>query len=216
VDLDSYLDDGGPKRVAPPALKAGEVQTDEHDDSIDFGQVSLALLLAPHVGGEAAWRAVQGWAGDATVNYRRGAQGPHCLRIAVAFDNPLETTVFRTAADSWAHALPGATAVIEGDLAVLDTCDPGPAGPPVPEPAGATVTDVIVARGDLLAGLVGQGIGVDAARCIRDGVLGRLGVQRFFELDERLTKNPEDAEAQGAVTAASTAAARDCGVGGGG
>jgi hypothetical protein len=215
VDLDAYEAKAGPKRVAPPAVHPGDVRTDQKDDSVDFGQLNLALLLAPHVGGDVAWRSVQGWAGDSTLNYRRGGKdGPHCLRIAVAFDNPVETSTFRSAAESWRQAIPGATAAVEDGMAVLDTCDPGPDGPPVPEPAGASVTEVVVARGDLLAGLVSQGIPAPAATCLRDEVLQQMGVERFLELDQRLVADPKDADANAAVQAAFASAGRNCGLGG--
>jgi hypothetical protein len=168
------------------------------------------------VGGDAAWHAVQGWAGDSTVNYRRGGKtGPHCLRIAVAFDNAVQTSSFRSAAEAWRSALPGATAAVEDGLAVLDTCDPGPEGPPVPEPQGASVTEVVVARQDLLTGLVTQGLPSPTAACVRDAVLADLGVQRFLELDQQLTEHPDDPAAQGAVAESFTSAGRACGLGGG-
>jgi hypothetical protein len=210
VDISVYYDDEGPRKVKAPALRDGEEEVDEPDD---FGQVSLALLLAPHVGSEEAWAAVQGWAGDASRIYRtEDGEGPYCVRVAVAFDGGLERNAFESAAEAWAAAIPGAKVGSDEDLVVLDACDPGPSGPPVPTPEGPSVTEVVAVSSDVVRQLVLSGVPRDAAECVRGSVFDRLSMERFVELDRRLTEDPEDAEALGQVQEAFGAAAEVCGL----
>ena len=210
ADIDEYLEGGAPRKVSTPKLADGEKESDDPDD---FGQLSLALLLAPHVGSEAAWRAVQGWAGDASATYRVGDDGPPCIRIAVGFDGANFAGEFLSAARTWAAAIPGASARNDGEKVVLEACDPGPDGPPVVELEGVSVTEVVAARSDLESALTVQGVPEDAAACVTDKVLTRMGVSRFLELDAQLVEQPDDAAAQQEVAEVFTAAATQCGLG---
>ena len=211
VDLEAYDADEPPRKVAAPALRPGEEETGEADD---FGQLSLALLLAPHVGADAAWESVQGWSGDATRPYRRGSDGPYCLRVAVAFDGAAQSTAFRSAAQKWAAALSAASATVstDEDLVVLDACDPGAEGPPVPEAGPLSVSEVVVAEVDLVAALVDLGVPRDAAECLRTAVFDRISVERYLELDARLGEDGGDAEAQREVQDVFAAAGASCGL----
>jgi hypothetical protein len=212
ADLDEYLEGKPPRKVEEPAVAAGEKRTDEPDEIEDFGQLSLALLLAPHVGAEAAWSAVEGWAGDAMTTYRVGKKGPPCIRIAVAFEDASHAGAFATAAQAWARTLPGAQVSSDDDLVRLQACDPGPDGPPVVALSGASVTEVVVARSDLTASLVQQQLPADAADCVAENVFARIGVAKFLELDDRLVADPSDSAAQQEASEVFVAAARDCGL----
>ena len=191
VRPETYLDGEEVAEVKPTALKKGESSTDEADD---FGQISLALMLAPHVGADRAWSAVEGWAGDATSYYRNGDDGPPCVRIDVEFDNPTRASDFASEARSWESAMGDASVDREDERVTLDACDPGPDGPVVKD-ADPSLTDSLVLRGDLVNSWVSEGADVEVAACVSDHLIKSMGAKRFGELDERLIENEEDQEA---------------------
>lgn len=210
VRPETYLRGQKVAKVKATALKKGESSTDEADD---FGQVSLALMLAPHVGADRAWSAVDGWAGDATSYYREGDDGPACVRLDVEFDDASGARDFEEQARVWEAAMADASVVRDDERVTLDACDPGPDGPEVKD-AEPSLTESLVLRADLVNSWVSEGADVDAAACVSDHLIESLGAKRFGELDERLIENEDDQEAIDEIQTAMAAAQPRC-IGGG-
>ena len=206
VRPETYLRGQKVAKVKATALEKGESSTDEADD---FGQVSLALMLAPHVGADSAWSAVEGWAGDATNYYREGDDGPACVRIDVEFDDPIRASDFATQARKWASAMADASVEEDDERVTLEACDPGPDGPAVKD-AEPSLTESLVLRGDLMNSWVSEGADVDAAACVSDHLIESLGAKRFAELDARLVENEGDQAAIEEIQTAMAAAQPRC------
>lgn len=200
----AYLNDEAVKKVATPALAAGETMIKDSDG--DFGMVSLLVVLAERIDYSVAWKSVQGWAGDSVVAFERGDDT--CVRIDVVFDEAPQAEQFESAFAEWAKGYP-ATYSHADRTARLESCDPGT------ERAGRAEGHVsgiegLSIRGSLMASLSDAGVPADKTGCIADGALDRVTANRFLELDRELTENPTSA----AVTEVQTAtarAARACG-----
>lgn len=211
VRPETYLRGQKVTKVDATALEKGESSTDVADD---FGQISLALLLAPHVGADRAWSAVEGWAGDATSYYREGDDGPACVRIDVEFDDKGRASAFAEQARRWESAMAGSSVEQDDERVTLDACDPGPNGPAVKD-AEPSLTQSLVLRADLVNSWVSEGADVEAAACVSDHLIDALGAKRFAELDERLIANEDDEEAIAEIQGAMAAAQPRCMAGGG-
>lgn len=194
----AYLDDQAVAKVATAALAAGETLIKDSDG--DFGMVSLLVVLAERIDYSVAWKAVQGWAGDAVVAFERGDDT--CVRIDVVFDQAPQAEQFESAFAEWAEGYP-ATSSRSDRTARLESCDPGT------ERAGRAEGHVsgiegLSIRDSLMESLSAAGVPADKTSCIADGALDLVTANRFLELDRQLTDNPTSA----AITEVQTATAR--------
>jgi hypothetical protein len=175
------------EKVAAPKVRAPEVAIKQDPSDADFGQVSLAIVLAPHVGTDEAIAAVDGWSGDAVTRYRPRKGGPSCIRVAVAFDSAAGAERFSRDAALWAAAIPGASVspVAGSDrIAQLDACDPGAKGPAV-KAASPTVTEALDLRIDIVSSFIESGVAAPGAQCVVDAAVARVGTTHLQELNER-------------------------------
>jgi hypothetical protein len=213
VHPDRYPAEGKARQVPKPKLKPGEVRIKQDVSEGDFGEVSLAIVLAPHVGAEEALAAVSDWTDDAVVRYRAKKGGPACIRVAVAVKGVASADRFQRAAQRWAEAIPGASVIpldadgFEG--AVLDACDPGADGPAVKPAAAPTVTETLGVRADLVSVFLAEGLPKQAAECLADRGIAKLGTAHVLELNPKVESDPAAlAEVQQAFAAAAT----ECGL----
>lgn len=197
----TYLDEQRASDVATPALFAGETAIDDTEG--DFGMLSLLVVLAERVPWVEAWDAVRGWAGDATIAFRRG--GDTCVRTDVVFDDGAGAGAFAAAFDRWAEGLPARVRRTQSKVR-FESCDPGTS---TTSPSGDHVSGItgLVLRRSISQEFERLGVPADAAGCIADGILRRLGAQRVAQLDEQLSNTPDDAAAREVEAAAREAAA---------
>lgn len=207
VEPQTYLDGQGAKDVKAPALHKGEKVVEDSEG--DFGMLSLLVVLAERVPWTDAWDAVQGWAGDSTIAFRRG--GDTCVRADVAFDDSAAAGRFASTFGEWAKGMP-ARSSRTGDVVQWESCDPGKDAP-APADASGHVSGIngLALRRSIAQEFESSGAPKTTAFCVADGLLHRLGAQRVSELDELLQSNPDDTAAIREVQAAAQSAASTCG-----
>lgn len=177
----SYLQRQRVETVATPTAAAGETLI-EHSET-DFGMVSLLVVLSERLEFPVAWRAVQGWAGDAAAAFER--DGKTCVRANVRFDQAAQAEQFELAFSQWGQGLP--TTHSRADRVVsLESCDPGSAaGAGRPEGHVSGMEGLGIRMG-LSFQIAANGVDEDKADCMADRILENLGINRFVELDEEL------------------------------
>jgi hypothetical protein len=209
VEPQTYLDGQGAEHVKTPALGKGEKAV--KDSEGDFGMLSLLVVLAERVPWTDAWDAVQGWAGDAVVAFRRG--GDTCVRADVAFDDQAAAGRFASTFAAWAKGLP-ARSSRSGAVVQWESCDPGTKGtaatPGADDGHVSGITGLALRR-SIAQEFESSGAPHDTAYCVADGLLHRLGAQRVADLDRLLQSNPNDTTAVREVQAAAQGAASACG-----
>jgi hypothetical protein len=181
----TLLDGSKFETVAPPKLRHGEKRVGAPDS---FGAFALYQVLASRIDPADALKAVDGWGGDAMINFRRGSTT--CLRSTFVGRDRGKTALIGAALKQWAAAMPpGAATVENGKQVVLTTCDPGAAATEAPNRA---LTALILAntRNELFVEVLKQGIGVPVAACTSD-TLVRDPV--FTPILQTLTENPNSA-----------------------
>jgi hypothetical protein len=208
VEPETYLDGEGAKDVGTPSLRKGEKLV--KDSAGDFGMLSLLVVLAERVPWTDAWDAVQGWAGDAVVAFRRG--GDTCVRADVSFDDQAAAGRFAATFSEWAKGLP-ARASRTGSTVQWESCDPGTRGTAAPRDGDGHVSGItgLALRRSIAQEFESSGASHDTAYCVADGLLRRLGAQRVSDLDRLLQSNPNDTAAVREVQAAAQGAAAACG-----
>ena len=148
-------------RVAAPRLLAGEHRIGTPDV---LGPFALYTMLSSRIDPVQALDAMDGWAGDAKVSFRR--HGTRCLRVAVAGHTPTQTQRILTALRDYAAAIPAASSTVEdtGSTATLTACDPGERSTPA-VPYARRALRLLTLRNDVVAGALAVGTSMDSARC---------------------------------------------------
>jgi hypothetical protein len=165
VDPQSYLDGDRPSTVRPPGLRRGERAVGTPDD---FGMLSLLLVLGERLPFPDAWRAVVGWKGDASRDFRR--RGLDCIRVRTELDTANDATELLGALRVWAAGRGGAVTSSAGRYVTFSSCDPGTATT-TNDPDRPRTFEVLQLRGELLSSLEGNGLDHDEATCVTDDVL---------------------------------------------
>lgn len=198
----TYLDGQTARSVPVAALGRGERAIPGSES--DFGMLSLLILLGERLDFSDAWGAVQGWAGDAAIGFER--DGRSCVRMKVFFDDPSQAARFGEAVVRWGAGLP-VKADVTGHAATVESCDPGPR----PGRAEGHLSGIqgFGLRSDLIAALSESGVPATAAPCVVDGVLGRLGADRYVVLDTEAAERPTGKAAR-ELERAFTAVAETC------
>jgi hypothetical protein len=198
----TYLDRQRAFDVDTPELAGSEKAIDDSEG--DFGMLSLLVVLAERIPWVEAWDAVQGWAGDATIAFRRGDDT--CVRTDVLFDDEASGNRFAAAFQRWADGLP-AHALRTGPSVRWESCDPGTGT----EPPGEHVSGItgLALRRSITESFEGLGAPRPTAVCIADGMLHRLGALHVAQLDQRL-RDERDEAAVAEVQAVTRDAAAQC------
>lgn len=202
---DTYLGEQAITKVKTPALAAGEKVIADSDG--DFGMVSLLVVLAERIDYEVAWKAVQGWAGDAVIGFERG--GRTCVRIDVAFDEAAQAEGFEAAFDQWSEDFPASHSRNDRTV-LLESCDPGTAGPAGRAEGHISGIQGLGLRAQLLTDLADGGWPQDKVACVADNLIEALTATRFVELDQQLQDRPSKV-AVAEVERATVKAGRICG-----
>jgi hypothetical protein len=209
VEPQTYLDGEGAEDVKTPALRKGEKVLEDSEG--DFGMLSLLVVLAERVPWTDAWDAVQGWAGDSVVAFRRG--GDTCVRADVLFDDQAAAGRFASTFGEWAKGLP-ARSSRTGSAVQWESCDPGTKGTAAASTDGnghvSGITGLALRR-SIAQEFESSGAPHDTAYCVADGLLRRLGAKRVSDLDKLLQSNPNDTAAVREVQVAAQGAASACG-----
>ena len=168
LDPFAFLDGDRARAVAPPGTDGLEVLDDG-----DFGAAALLVVLAERINLRQALAAVTGWGGDAYAVFER--EGQLCARVRVSGDTPSDSNELDTALRDWAAAAPSGTARAgrEGDVATLESCDPGAratAG------SGGSLDALILAggRSEIAVQALEEGFERDEARCFAAALVAEL------------------------------------------
>lgn len=177
----SYLNRQRVETVETPTAAAGESLIE--DSESDFGMVSLLVVLAERLEYPVAWRAVQGWAGDASAAFVR--DGKACVRVNVAFDQPAQAELFENAFAQWGQGFP--TTHSRADrLVKVESCDPGTAAAGGRSEDHVSGLEGLGIRMVLSGEMLSRGLEEEKADCMADRILENIGINRFLELDEQL------------------------------
>jgi hypothetical protein len=185
LDPFRYLARDLPVPVAEPALKRGEKRLDGADT---FGALTLFLMLAQRVDQREALRAVDGWGGDAYVDFER--KGRVCTRVALRVDTPTDTDELARTLAIWVRSMPAGAASTSaaGGRVELEACDPG-TDFKIGEPRMLEVESYPITRSAMAVDFIGQGMSSDRSRCVAGGLIDQ------FEL-ELLASDREPTTAQ--------------------
>jgi hypothetical protein len=186
VRPETYLEREPVRRPPTPKLRAGErIVADSADD---VGMLSLLVVLSERIDFVTAWHALQSWAGDAMVAFRRG--DTVCLRAAVNFEDEDGARLFATAFDEWAGE-GAASARRTGATVGFEACDPGTSAPATPAAHVSGIQGLEIRKGfsDVL---IQTGAPRDVALCVADAVIERVTIARMAELGPILDADPND------------------------
>jgi hypothetical protein len=134
VDPTRWFDDVEPLDVAAPTTPDGEEVLDEEE----FGAVGWLITLGARIDARKALDAIDGWAGDNSITYRRGGRG--CAAMAVRGTDAAASDLWAATLQEWVDAGPAGTAAVTreaGDV-VLRTCA-DPAGAAAPSGQGSSL-----------------------------------------------------------------------------
>jgi hypothetical protein len=185
---ETYLDRQEPAQVATPGLRDGEEPIE--DSESDFGMLSLLVVLAERVDFAESWQAVQGWAGDAAIAFKR--KGTTCVRVDVAFDTARQAEAFAAAFDQWADGRP-ATQEVDATRVLFESCDPGvDVDQERPEGQLSGIHGLGLRKG-IIDSFITSGATRAQATCVADGLIVRIGGNRLLELDRLLLEQPDAA-----------------------
>lgn len=164
----ALLDGEKRRRVATPKLKPGEKRTDKGD----FGALSLYVVLASFIDSRTALHAVDGWAGDAYVGYRKN--GLSCLRADFRSDTPTDADQLTAALNQWRQPFPPDRVTVTRTTAgvELDACEPDVV--PKPRREADSAIALPAARMEIVGQALKQGAPVDAARCFATEFVKRV------------------------------------------
>jgi hypothetical protein len=163
--------------VAAPTLPRGT----KSFESGELGAVTWYLMLAERIPLKDALAAVDGWAGDSHVAFRRG--GRSCVDLRYAGRSAGDTTRMLSALQVWASASPGSGAKVrrEGRLLRVESCDPGPAGR-AGRHASAEAVGLVVTRAMLATQASKLGVPAAAARCIAGRIIREVPLSRMNDV----------------------------------
>lgn len=181
IDRGGWLAGDSPRLVDVPALAEGEEQQGEPSD---FGMLSWLLVLDDRVGFERALAAVEGWAGDSSIQFLR--DGKSCIRAVTAFDTAADRNEFASALDVWTDGIPGSTFRTVSDGVELTSCDPGasadPSGVLPPDGELSPTFTYVQLRMELIASNEAAGASHELSVCSTDRLIAGLGAARLLEL----------------------------------
>ena len=150
------------KSVARPKLRRGESRT----DSGDIGPVTLYLVLSSFITERAAMTALDGWAGDSYVGYKRDNRT--CIRIAIVGDTSPDVAAIGRAFTDWKAAFTGnlVTVTTTANRVEVDACEPDTIPKARPESAQSLVLPEF--RFQLVNEVLNQGLSLDAGKCFAE------------------------------------------------
>ena len=175
--------------AAPKANGKGEKQNGSADT---FGSFALYLVLSQQLSPADALRIVDGWGGDAMIDYTRGTGDTkeQCVRATFAGQTSDDRHAIELGLTQWAAAQPAGSAEVTSvrdplnpggaDLVQLSSCD-------VATPRAAPLYDAMyafvlaVTRNQLLSSYLEQGAPRNVAQCAADGVVRDETVQPILE-----------------------------------
>jgi hypothetical protein len=140
IDLARYRRGERPAAVTPSPAPAGAKVLRRND----VGELRWMLVLAERLPAGDAFRAAQGWAGDADLAYE--ASGRVCVKADFAGVAPPATDVMEAALRRWAAAMPpgaGATVTRRPAAVEVASCDPGAAAFPGGAVAGSQAEEAM-------------------------------------------------------------------------
>jgi hypothetical protein len=177
----SLLDKTKIATVAAPKAGKGEKQNGKADT---FGSFALYLVLSQQLSPADALRIVDGWGGDAMIDYTRGTGDTkeQCVGAAFAGQNADDAKAIQQGLEQWAAAQPaGSAAVTASDGKVqLSSCDvAAPRAAPAHDAMYAFV--LAITRNQLLSSYLEQGAPRNVAQCAADGVVRDETVQPILE-----------------------------------
>lgn len=164
IEPHSYLDGDRPAKVAAPKLRRGEKAVGTPDD---FGMLSLLLVLGERLSFGDAWRAVDGWKGDASRDFR--SKGKDCIRVRTRVDTPQDATELLGALRVWAAGRASATTSSTGDIVEFSSCDPG-TSTATNDPDRPRTFEVLQLRVEMVSEFE-HGLTHEVAECVADDVL---------------------------------------------
>lgn len=163
-----------------PAVEEGEEAVERADDeATDFGALSWYLVLASRIDAHQALEAVDGWAGDSYVAYRRGKT--ECIRGTFRGDDAGDAGEMERALRAWAAATPALGAKVSrvGEDVTVASCDPG-TDADLPEPRAATDALLLpVARAQIAVQAMREGAAKRVARCFGARVVEEFPADRL-------------------------------------
>lgn len=202
---ETYLKRQRVSSVAAPKASAGETLIE--DSETDFGMVSLLVVLAERLEYPVAWRAVQGWAGDASAAFER--DGKACVRVNVAFDQPAQAELFELAFSQWGEGFP--TAHSRADrMVTVESCDPGTAAGGGRSDGHVSGIEGLGIRSALSFDITIDGVEEAKAGCMADRILETLGIKRYVALEEELAGGSPSQRSLREVQAAAVSANNAC------
>ncbi|MFN8026207.1 MAG: hypothetical protein U0W40_07605 [Acidimicrobiia bacterium] len=190
----SLLDDTEIATVAAPEADGkGEKQNGKADT---FGSFALYLMLSQQLAPADALRIVDGWGGDAMIDYTTGTGDAkqQCVRAAFTGQTQDDTAAIRTGLEQWIAAqLAGSADVGDRDgKVVLSSCDVATPCALVHDAMYALV--LAITRNQLLSSFLEQGAPKKVAQCAADGVVRDSTVQPILEQSAAdPTAQPDDA-----------------------
>jgi hypothetical protein len=182
------------------AVDVGEVKVadDEKEfDSGSFGALTWYLMLSERVPLVESLDAVDGWAGDAYVGFKR--DGTTCVRVRYRGETSRDGTEMETALDDWTSAAPvsGASVKVIGSDLLFESCDRGAAAHVGTDSSGRALGLVLTRT--YLSISVFQGSGDEqGARCVADKAVHEFTPRQIS--DPRFAvDNPEVRQRIGAI-----------------
>jgi hypothetical protein len=177
VDPEAYVSNDVPDEVDTPKLRSGEESLDEGD----FGMLSLLLVLGERLPYDVAWKAVDGWEGDAEVTFE--ADRRTCIRLDVATETSDDQDELVSAFQLWSKASPRASVERVGDLAELSSCDPG-AEAKRPASTGPRAFEILLIQRGIIGALRSGGVDVGVAECAVARLTAGAGAQALHDLNQ--------------------------------
>ena len=167
----------GATKVADPTLPGGT----KSFESGALGAVTWYLMLAERIPETDALAAVDGWAGDSHVAFRRG--GRSCVDLRYAGRSANDTTRMLSALQRWASASPGSRATVrrEGRLLRVESCDPGPSGR-AGRHASEEAIQLVLTRISLTSQFTKAGWPANGARCLAGRVVQEFPLSRMNDV----------------------------------
>jgi hypothetical protein len=183
----SYLDGELPEEVPTPEPRDGGVVVEDSEG--DFGMLSLLVVLAERVEFEDAWRAVRGWAGDATVAHDvertvggEAAPALTCIDTEVVFETAGDAAHFGDVFDTWADGLP-AEQVTSGRTVRWGSCDPGVDADLSRAPGHVSGIQGLALLRGIEMGFTAGGVPADVAECTAEALIDEVGAAQLMELE---------------------------------
>lgn len=171
-----YLTRSLAHRIPEPALRSGERRLPGTSSNHGtFGAEAWYYMLAEQLGATRALRAVDGWAGDGYVAFRRGAQT--CFRVSYeATSNAALHTMDHTVR-SWISSMPAAnraTETLQNSRMLFAACDPGAKRAKPVKGRSIAALRLLVERVELATAFLREGASTIQAGCAVERIAARL------------------------------------------